>query len=94
MRLTGFSDITTRTVSTVGTSASDKVASLSSARSLQAEDGIGVATAITTADSGAPVDADRVSEIRKALEEGRYPLVPAKIADAMIAAELYGTVGA
>lgn len=33
-----------------------------------------------------PVDADRVSEIRQAVEEGRYPIVPAKIADAMIAA--------
>lgn len=36
----------------------------------------------------APVDADRVHEIRKAIEDGSYPLVPAKIADAMIAAGL------
>lgn len=36
----------------------------------------------------APVDADRVDEIRKAVEQGSYPLVPAKIADAMIAASL------
>ena len=34
----------------------------------------------------APVDADRVQEIRKAVESGNYPLIPAKIADAMIAA--------
>lgn len=34
----------------------------------------------------APVDADRVSMIRKAVEEGRYPVVPTRIADAMIAA--------
>ena len=34
----------------------------------------------------APVDHDRVSEIRKAIEQGRYPLQPAKIADALIAA--------
>ncbi len=33
-----------------------------------------------------PVDADRVAEIRKAVEQGRYPVVPARIADAMIAA--------
>lgn len=35
-----------------------------------------------------PVDAERVSQIRKAIEEGRYPIVPAKVADAMIAAGL------
>lgn len=35
-----------------------------------------------------PVDADRVAEIRKAVESGTYPVVPAKIADAMIAAGL------
>ena len=33
-----------------------------------------------------PVDTDRVAEIRKAVESGTYPLLPAKIADAMIAA--------
>ena len=37
--------------------------------------------------SGPPVDSDRVAEIRSALREGTYPLVPAKIADAMIAAQ-------
>jgi negative regulator of flagellin synthesis FlgM len=35
-----------------------------------------------------PVDAERVSQIRDAVEEGSYPLVPARIADAMIAASL------
>lgn len=34
----------------------------------------------------APVNSERVAEIRKAIESGRYPLIPAKIADAMIAA--------
>lgn len=34
----------------------------------------------------APVDTDRVAVIRKAVETGQYPVVPAKIADAMIAA--------
>lgn len=38
-------------------------------------------------DAGAPpVDAERVEMIRKAIEAGTYPLVPTKIADAMIAA--------
>ena len=35
-----------------------------------------------------PVDAERVAEIRKAVEQGRYPILPAKVADAMIAAGL------
>jgi negative regulator of flagellin synthesis FlgM len=34
----------------------------------------------------APVDTDRVALIRKAVESGQYPVLPAKIADAMIAA--------
>lgn len=40
-----------------------------------------------------PVDADRVSEIREALRDGTYPLVPARIADAMIAARVGFTLG-
>lgn len=33
-----------------------------------------------------PVDAERVKIIRDAVENGTYPIVPARIADAMIAA--------
>jgi negative regulator of flagellin synthesis FlgM len=36
----------------------------------------------------APVDVDRVAEIRKAVEQGHYPVIPARVADAMIAAGL------
>lgn len=36
----------------------------------------------------APVDAERVDVIRKAIASGTYPVVPAKIADAIIAAGL------
>jgi negative regulator of flagellin synthesis FlgM len=36
----------------------------------------------------APVDLDRVDVIRRAIEAGQYPVFPAKIADAMIAAGL------
>jgi negative regulator of flagellin synthesis FlgM len=35
-----------------------------------------------------PVNTERTAEIRKAVEAGKYPLTPAKIADAMIAAGL------
>lgn len=34
----------------------------------------------------APVDAERVASIREAIENGTYPLVPAAVADAFIAA--------
>ncbi|MBC2665626.1 flagellar biosynthesis anti-sigma factor FlgM [Novosphingobium flavum] len=34
----------------------------------------------------APVDAERVAVIRHAIESGTYPVIPTKIADAMIAA--------
>lgn len=44
-------------------------------------------------EAGPPVDTDRVAEIRNALREGSYPLVPAKIADAMIAAQLKFEIG-
>ncbi len=36
----------------------------------------------------APIDAERVKVIRHAIETGTYPVIPTKIADAMIAAGL------
>ena len=47
---------------------------------------IEVGTAVSAAEP--PVDSDRVAQIRDALRDGSYPLVPAKIADAMIAARV------
>jgi negative regulator of flagellin synthesis FlgM len=35
-----------------------------------------------------PVDAERVAEITRAIEQDRYPVLPMKVADAMIAAGL------
>ena len=35
-----------------------------------------------------PVDPDRVEKIKRALEEGRFPITPSLIADRLIAAEL------
>ena len=48
-----------------------------------------VATSVATDPGQAPVDTDRVAQIRKAVETGNYPLVPARIADAMIAAGMF-----
>jgi negative regulator of flagellin synthesis FlgM len=49
------------------------------------------AVAVQTLDDAdaQPVNPERVALIRKAIEDGRYPIVPAKIADAMIAAGLF-----
>lgn len=44
------------------------------------------ASSLAAAGREAPVDHDRVAEIRKAVEQGNYPLLPTKVADAMIAA--------
>ncbi len=35
-----------------------------------------------------PVNAERVAEIRKAIDEGKYPVLPMRVADAIIAAGL------
>ncbi len=35
-----------------------------------------------------PVDQGRVDEIRKAIEQGRYPVIPMRVADALIASGL------
>ncbi len=36
----------------------------------------------------APVDAERVARIKKAVQEGRFPLVPSTIADRLLALKL------
>ena len=55
------------------------------------------ATGIATAQTGglarsmaasAPVDTDRVATIKKAIAEGRFPILPATIADRLIALKL------
>ena len=33
-----------------------------------------------------PINYERVAQIRKAIEDGRYPVLPMKVSDAMIAA--------
>jgi negative regulator of flagellin synthesis FlgM len=50
----------------------------------------GISLEVTAASDPAspPVDAERVKQIKAALKDGSYPLVPTKIADAMIAAQV------
>ncbi len=51
-----------------------------------ADKGVTVNTGAKVSAGAAPVDAERVREIRQALREGNYPLVPSRITDAIIAA--------
>jgi negative regulator of flagellin synthesis FlgM len=46
--------------------------------------GASVSPAADMAAQGAPVDSAKVAAIKAAIAEGRYPVDPAKIADAMI----------
>jgi negative regulator of flagellin synthesis FlgM len=46
------------------------------------------ARSLAAAGAAAPVDAERVATIRKAIEDGCYPIIPMQVADAMIAAGL------
>lgn len=48
-----------------------------------------VATSAALDPGEAPINTDRVAQIRQAVESGEYPLVPARIADAMIAAGMF-----
>ncbi|WP_420381513.1 flagellar biosynthesis anti-sigma factor FlgM [Novosphingobium sp.] len=47
-----------------------------------------VKTSLSVEAGAVTVDHTRVDEIRKAIQSGNYPLVPAKIGDAMVAAGL------
>lgn len=47
------------------------------------------ATELTSAmASSAPVDAERVARIKKAIEDGNFPLVPSTVADRLLALKL------
>ncbi len=50
--------------------------------------GVALEVGTTLDASTPPVDNDRVQQIREALKDGSYPLVPTEIADAIIAAQL------
>jgi negative regulator of flagellin synthesis FlgM len=53
-----------------------------------AETGVSVETGSRVAAGPVPVDSDRVSMIRDALKDGSYPIMPARITDALIAARI------
>ncbi|MEL7691688.1 flagellar biosynthesis anti-sigma factor FlgM [Citromicrobium bathyomarinum] len=55
-------------------------------------EGMSAVSAVNAGDA-APVDGDRVAQIRKAIEDGTYPLIPNEIADGIIAAGLFQIIG-
>lgn len=48
-------------------------------------DGAGALSLLSAGDEP-PMDAERVEQIRKAIEDGSYPILPTRVADALIAA--------
>lgn len=64
----------------------DDAGSATAAKTAQAPLAAPASPTRALAGTEAPVDADRVAMIRKAVEQGNYPVKPARIADAMIAA--------
>ena len=59
-----------------------------SAQSAGAKPGVALEVSAALDPSKPPIATDRVSQIREALQDGTYPLVPTKIADAIIAARI------
>ncbi len=55
-------------------------------------EGMSAVSAVSAGDT-APVNADRVAQIRKAIQDGTYPLIPTEIADGIIAAGMFKIVG-
>ena len=74
-----------KTISTAGTAQSTRTdAQAQTPAAISANPQVQTSDALKA--GSAPVDFERVATIRKAVEEGHYPILPAKIADAMIAA--------
>jgi negative regulator of flagellin synthesis FlgM len=71
----------------------DKVSATPAARPTSAvasgeDKDVEVSRSELTTGGQAPIDTERVAKVRQAIADGSYPLVPAKIADAMIAASI------
>ena len=61
---------------------------VSSPASAAPSSGVSLEVSATIDTAAPPLDTDRVAQIREALKDGSYPLVPAEIADAIIAAQI------
>lgn len=77
-----------RAVGAVDTRIVRNGASAPDQRPVAASDASAVTRSAALDPGAAPVNAERVSEIRKAIDRGNYPVIPMRVADAMIAAGL------
>lgn len=92
MRLTAVPEIVNRAARPASAAAAEAVTSPAASAPVRQNLAEGVVTARSVFESQPLVDSDRVAEIRKAIADDRYPIIPTEIADAMIAAKLYGTI--
>lgn len=92
MRLTSVPEISSRAVRAAPVASGDAVATPAAGAPVRQNLAEGVVTARNVFESQPLVDSERVAEIRKAIAEDRYPIIPTKIADAMIAARLFGMI--
>ena len=65
-----------------------KPADLLSSSDMSEASGASPTPAARMAALGAPIDSDRIAEIRAAIASGNYPVDPARIADRMLALDL------
>ncbi len=87
-RSNGYSPVST--AATRGTGDSMGVSALSATRGLRDETGVRQSDASVLAQQGAPIDQAKVDALRAAIAEGRYLLDPQKLAQKMIALDLFG----
>ena len=79
---------TTLDTTATATQAATSTQTASTATSTTDSTAPAVATTTTTSAGTIPENSDRVAAIKKAIEEGNYPIVPTQIGDAMIAASM------
>lgn len=85
--------IKTGTVSSRTASVTDKVGAAAPVQRVESDGAARIAESEVRAaarDMAAspPVDRERVQQIKRAIQQGRFPIVPARIADRLIAAQL------
>ncbi|GAA4768407.1 hypothetical protein GCM10023219_12940 [Stakelama sediminis] len=54
----------------------------------QARSSDSIATAAKKLADKAPIDSDHVAEVRRAVKEGRFPILPATVADRLLALKM------
>lgn len=87
-KATAVTDRRLASVTTTQASATTSVSETEAAGTTAAVDSQSATDLSRAMASEAPVDSDRVAEIRKAVQDGTFPIVPAQIADRLIALKL------